>query len=82
VASLYRGLALRRLGQNEAAEQMLSPLSRVKIGEKRDAAEFYAAGLLDLYEQRKIQAAAMFMAALDADPGLWQARLMLDRAGL
>jgi hypothetical protein len=82
VASLYRGLALRRLGQNEAAEQMLSPLSRVKIGEKREAAEFYAAGLLDLYEQRKMQAAAKLMAALDADPGLWQARLMLDRAGL
>ena len=54
---------------------------RVKIGDKHGAAEFYSAGLLDLYEHRDLDAAAKFMAALDVDPDFWQARLMLDRAG-
>ncbi len=44
-------------------------------------AEFYAAGLLDLYDQRGPQAAAKFIAALDTDPEFWQAQLMLDRVG-
>ncbi len=82
VARVYRGLALRRLEQNDTAEKALGPLMRVKLGEKHDAAEFYAAGLLELYDQHKLQAAAKFMAALDADPEFWQARVMLDRAGL
>ncbi len=81
LASLYRGLALRRLGQNEASAKTLGPLMQVKLGEKHAAAEFYAAGLLDLYDHRGPQAAAKFMAALDADPEFWQARLMLDRVG-
>ena len=74
LASLYRGLALRRLGQDEASAKTLGPLMQVKLGEKHDAAEFYAAGLLDLYEHRDPQAAAKFMAALDVDPEFWPAR--------
>ena len=79
LGSLYRGLAERRLGQNEASEKTLGLLMQVKLGENRAAAEFYAAGLLDLYDHHDSQAAANFVAALNADPDFWQARLMLDR---
>ena len=79
MASLYCGLALRRLGLDEASTKILGPLMQVKVGEKHAAAKFYAAGLLDLYEHRSPQAAAKFVAALGADPEFWQARLALDR---
>ncbi len=81
LASLYRGLALRRLGQNDASAKTLDGLTQVKSGEKHAAAEFYAAGLLDLYDRRGPEAAAKLKAALDADPDFWPARLMLDRMG-
>lgn len=81
LGDLYRGLAERRLGQNAAAEKSLAALEEVKPGETRGAAEFYAAGLLRLYEHRQAQAAADFSGALDADPEYWQARLMLDHVG-
>jgi tetratricopeptide (TPR) repeat protein len=79
LGGLYVGLAERRLGQDDASAKTLGPLMQVKLGEKRAAAEFYAAGLLDLYDHHRDQAAAKFLAALDADPEYWQARLMLDR---
>ena len=81
LASLYRGLALRRLGQNDASANTLGVLIQVKSGEKHAAAEFYAAGLLDLYEHRGPEAEAKLKAALDADPDFWPARLVLDRMG-
>jgi tetratricopeptide (TPR) repeat protein len=81
LASLYRGLAQRRLEQNDASAKTLGPLMQVKVGEKHAAADFYAAGLLDLFDHRSPQAAGKFMAALDVDPDFWQARLALDRVG-
>jgi tetratricopeptide (TPR) repeat protein len=81
LGSLYRGLAERRLGQNEASAKTLGPLMHVKLGEQCAAADFYAAGLLELYDHHDSQAVADFMAALNADPEFWQARLMLDRVG-
>jgi hypothetical protein len=51
----------------------------VKSGEKHGAEEFYAAGLLDLYDHHTPEAAAKFTAALEVDPEFWQARLALDR---
>jgi hypothetical protein len=79
LALLYRGLALRRLGQTEEAEKTLGALTQVKTGEKHTAAEFYASGLLDMYEHRNPQAAAKFVLAFSADPEFWQARLILDQ---
>jgi Tfp pilus assembly protein PilF len=79
LASLYRGLAQRRLGQDEASAMTLGPLVQLQLGEKHSAEEFYAAGLLDFYDHHNTQAAAKLMAALDADPDFWHARLMLDR---
>jgi tetratricopeptide (TPR) repeat protein len=81
LAILYRGLAQRRLGQEEASAKTLGPLIQVKAGEKLTAVEFYAAGLLDFYDQRRDQAAAKFTAALEVDPEFWQARVMLDHVG-
>jgi tetratricopeptide (TPR) repeat protein len=81
LAILYRGLALRRLGQEDVSAKTLGPLAQVKLGEKHAAAEFYAAGVLDLYDHRNDQATAKFTAALAVDPEFWQARLMLDRMG-
>ncbi|MGO8791352.1 MAG: DUF5107 domain-containing protein [Terriglobia bacterium] len=79
LATLYRGLALRRLGQNDTSAGMLEPLRELRLGEKHGAAEFYAAGLLDLYDHHGPEATAKFTAALEADPEFWQARLALDR---
>ena len=80
LAALYLGLAERRLGQDQASESALQPLRQLKAGEKH-AAEFYAAGLLEVYEHHNPQASANFMAALNTDPDYWQARVMLDRVG-
>jgi tetratricopeptide (TPR) repeat protein len=81
VSRLYRGVALRRLGQTEEADKVLAPLAQIKPGEKHGAGEFYAAGLLALFENRRDAAAANFRAALGVDPDFWQARLALDRTG-
>jgi tetratricopeptide (TPR) repeat protein len=81
LANLYRGLAEQRLGQSAAAEKSLAALRQVKPGEAHAAADFYAAGLLELYEHRQPEATADFTAALDADPEYWHARLMLDHVG-
>ena len=69
------------LGQNDASAKTLDGLTQVKSGEKHAATEFYAAGLLDLYDHRSPEAEAKLKAALDADPDFWPARLMLDRLG-
>ncbi|MGO8819006.1 MAG: DUF5107 domain-containing protein [Terriglobia bacterium] len=79
VATLYRGLAERRIGQSDASAKSLGALTEVKPGEKHAAAAFYAAGLLDLYDHHTPEAKVKFLAALDADPDFWQARLALDR---
>jgi tetratricopeptide (TPR) repeat protein len=79
VATLYRGMALRRLGEVQEADKVLRTLSEVKPGDKPSAAEWYAAGLLDLFDNRSDKAAAKFTAALEADPAYWPARLALDR---
>lgn len=81
LAILYRGLALRRLGQNDASAKTLGVLTQMKPGEEHAATEFYAAGLLDLYDHRSPEAEAKLKAALDADPDFWPARLVLDRMG-
>jgi tetratricopeptide (TPR) repeat protein len=77
LGSLYQGLALRRLGQNDASAKALGMLLQVKVGGRHDASVLYAAGLMDLYDHQDSAAANELTAALDADPGLWQARLML-----
>jgi tetratricopeptide (TPR) repeat protein len=79
LSRLYRGLALRRLGQPEEADKVLNPLAQVKPGEKAGAAELYASGLLSLFDNRGDLAAGKFTAALTADPDFWLARLALDR---
>ena len=79
LSRLYRGLALRRLGQPEEADKVLNPLAQVKPGEKPGAAELYASGLLSLFDNRSDLAAGKFTAALAADPDFWLARLALDR---
>ena len=77
LGSLYQGLALRRLGQNDASAKALDPLLHVKVEGKHAAPVLYAAGLLDLYNHQDPAAAAHLSAALEADPAYWQARLML-----
>ncbi len=79
IANLYRGMALRRLGQVQEADKVLTALEEVKPGEKPGAMQWYAMGLLDLFENRNDRAEAKFLAALHADPAYWPARLALDR---
>ena len=79
LATLYRGLALRRLGQEQEAAKLLSTLSEPKAGARRGAEPWYASGLLDWFEHRNDKAAAKFTSALQADPAYWPARLALDR---
>jgi len=76
-SKLYRGLALRRLGQPQEAEAVLAPFEQTKPADKHSAQEFYAAGLLNLADDRSDLAAGKFTAALNADPDFWPARLAL-----
>jgi tetratricopeptide (TPR) repeat protein len=69
LSRLYRGLALRRLGQPEEADKILIPLAQIKAGETPGAAELYASGLLSLFDNRSDLAVGKFTAALAADPG-------------
>jgi len=80
-ASLYCGLALRRLGQAEEADKVLKPLAQAASEPKPSADDFYLAGLLDLFENRAEQGKSRLGRALELDPSLWQARIELDRAG-
>lgn len=80
-SSLYRGLALRRLGQTEEADKLLAALAEAARAEKPGAEDYYLAGLLDLFENRKDQAKNFLRSALETDPSLWQARIELARAG-
>jgi tetratricopeptide (TPR) repeat protein len=80
-ASLYCGLALRRLGQAEEADKVLKPLAQAASEPKPSAEDFYLAGLLDLLENRAEQGKSRLGRALELDPSLWQARTELDRAG-
>jgi tetratricopeptide (TPR) repeat protein len=79
LSRLYRGLALRRLGQPEEADKILIPLAQIKAGETPGAAELYASGLLSLFDDRSDLAAGKFTAALAADPDFWPAKFALDR---
>jgi len=81
-ASLYRGLALRRLGQAEEAERILRGLVQATGQEKPSADDFYIAGLLNLLNNQKEEAKSNLRRALELNPTLWQARIELEQAGL
>jgi tetratricopeptide (TPR) repeat protein len=80
-ANLFRGLALRRLGESQEADKILKALAAAIFQKKPSAEDFYAAGLLDLLQERSARAKSAFTRALEIDPSLWQARLGLEQAG-
>ena len=80
LGTLYRGLAQRRLGEDAMSDKELASLAHVKLGDKASAEVLYAAGLLDMYEQRDPQGVAKLANALEADPDYWQARVALEFA--
>lgn len=77
IASLFRALALSRLGEDENGERLLQPWRDLGTQDKLTAEDFYAAGMLAAIEQRTDTARTDFRHALGLDPSLWQARVRL-----
>jgi tetratricopeptide (TPR) repeat protein len=77
---LYRGLALRRLGETQEADKLLSALTQAAGEEKATPEAYYTTGLLALFENHRDEAKNYLHRALEADPSLWQAQIELDRA--
>ena len=78
-AMVFRGLALRQLGQTEEAGKVLSALANVGSEQKHTPGAYYASALLDLFEKRYGEADRKLHQALELDPGFWQARVALDQ---
>ncbi len=80
VGQLFRGLALRRLGQTDEAEKVLKGLtSAARANPTAEAA--YVAGLLGIVEKSPTDARSNFQRAVQLNPALWQARLELEQLG-
>jgi tetratricopeptide (TPR) repeat protein len=80
ISKVFAALSLRELGDNEQAETILTGLAQVPTNEKVDAGDLYAAGVLDLLENRNAEARSNFRRALQLDPFLWPARLEAEEA--
>jgi len=78
ISRVFAGLSLRELGQTQEAERILTGLARAPANEQVGAADLYAAGVLDLLENRKAEANANFRRLLQIDPFFWPARLELE----
>jgi tetratricopeptide (TPR) repeat protein len=78
---LFRGLALRRLGQTEEANKILSALTEAATATKATATDLYVAGMLDIVEKREAEARNNLRRAVQLDPEYWQARLELEQLG-
>jgi tetratricopeptide (TPR) repeat protein len=80
-SSFYAALALERLGQTEEASRILDRLAGKPAAGHKSAAAYYLAGLVANYRKQDRQASSDFRRALELDPGLWQARMELQRKG-
>ena len=80
-ARLFRGLALRRLGQTEEADQILKGLAQATAQPSASGEDFFVAGQLNLIENYREEAKRYFLRALELDPSLWQARIELGEIG-
>jgi tetratricopeptide (TPR) repeat protein len=76
---LFRGLALRELGQKEEADKLLGGLLSLNPQEKHSARQYYVSGLADVFGNRNAEAESKLHRALQLDPDYWQARVVLDR---
>ncbi|HVB29527.1 MAG TPA: DUF5107 domain-containing protein, partial [Terriglobia bacterium] len=75
----YGALALERLGQTGEASRILDRLAGEPAAGHKSANSYYLAGLVANYRKQDGQASSDFRRALELDPGLWQARLELQR---
>ncbi|MBZ5561574.1 MAG: tetratricopeptide repeat protein, partial [Acidobacteriia bacterium] len=81
VGQLFRGLALRRLGQTEEANKILKGLTDAAAQAQPSAETLYVTGLLGIVEKRQAEARSNLQRAVQLDPAHWQARLELDQLG-
>ncbi len=75
----YGALALERLGQTGEASRILDRLAGEPAAGHKSANAYYLAGLVANSRKRNGQASSDFRRALELDPGLWQARMELQR---
>jgi len=79
-SSFYSALAMERLGHTQEASRILDRLARGPEAGGKSAYSYYVAGLVKNYRKQGVQASSDFRRALELDPGLWQARLELQRS--
>jgi tetratricopeptide (TPR) repeat protein len=75
----YAALAMERVGHTEEASRILDRLAGEPEDGHKSADAYYLAGLVANYRKQEEQASSDFRRALELDPGLWQARVELQR---
>lgn len=77
--SVFRAMALERLGKKAEAEVILNELRQEAASEQVGPYALYAAGLAESFEGHRESARRNFRRALEKEPSLWQARWELGR---
>lgn len=80
VEQLFRGLALRRLGQTDEAGKVLKGLTNAALANPSAEAS-YVVGLLGIVEKSPSEARSNLQRAVQLNPAFWQARLELEQLG-
>ncbi|MGH9328675.1 MAG: DUF5107 domain-containing protein [Terriglobia bacterium] len=77
ISAIYSALALEKLGQSEAAQQILERCIETSRQPRAESYNYFVAGMAERYRQNSENARSDFRRALDLDPRFWQARLAL-----
>lgn len=81
MALVYSALADRKLGQGQAANQLLQQCIDAAGKPNATAEDLFSAGLAKEYSNDPDQARNNFQRALQLQPTFWQARVAMDRMG-
>ncbi|MGO8718543.1 MAG: DUF5107 domain-containing protein [Acidobacteriaceae bacterium] len=81
VSAVYSALAYQKLGQDEAAHQLLQQCIASAAHPHATAEDYFSAGTAEQYSNQAEQARKDFQQALELDPLFWQARVALGSMG-
>jgi tetratricopeptide (TPR) repeat protein len=81
VSAVYSALAYQKLGDEEAAHQLLQQCIQSTAQPHATAEDYFSAGTAEQYSNQLEQARKDFQQALEVDPLFWQARVALSAIG-